>query len=795
MAKRAIGDVWAAEQSCAAGSACAKASKAAARAKRGGNRAAREPDAAKAMPAGTGKSNPARLDRRPVGALHFAQLSAAATALLCAVCPATSAGAAEASVASDIEEVVVTARRREEPLAHIPLSVTVLNEQAIRARGITELNQVEKFAPNIVQTNFGQGNTGHAAVFMRGIGLQDHIITTDPAVGIYLDGVYLGRNMGANMDLLNIDHVEVVRGPQGSLHGRNTLGGALNIVTRKPVGEDAGRIDVKVGSLGRRNGNFFADIALADALALTVSGGVKSRGGVGRALGIANPEAEIGEILQGFGRAALLWEANHRWRVLATADVSRSDQGVTPHAVRVFNPDNGFGLRQSDQPANPDDTHSLNNELMSTADETKGFSLTVDWHLTDGVAARAIVSGRSMWFEGGLDNEKVAATLIEFPERGEADQVAVEALLRGETAWGDWLAGLYAFNEDGFNRSPFVFRPGGVGDGRPAVIPASDFDGLLLLRQKAQSRAAFAHANVEFRPHWTLGVGIRHTRDAKDGTGFLHYFPEPARRSDEWSAWTGDLSLAWQLADNVNVFARYARGYQAGGYPPRPFGGPDTFAAFDHTTADSFEIGAKGALGERWTLRAALFHVGYGDLVVQVSELIGQGFLTLTQNAAESKATGIEIEGAWAMGDDISVAFAFGYMDIEISKVDERVQGIEVSDSPALTPNFTLSLSPRKRWRLPGGGAVTARIDHYRRGPMFGQPVNTPLNRIDSLALTSGSLAYTGPDGGWEVALYGHNLTDEIYPLAKLDLDPTVLIINSNDRREYGLRLSKTFGR
>ena len=722
-------------------------------------------------------------------------LLTAAIALLGALAPSTgTANAAEASVAPTIEEVVVTARRRQESLADIPLSVTVLNEQAIRARGITELNQVEKFAPNIVQTNFGQGNTGHAAVFMRGIGLQDHIITTDPAVGIYIDGVYLGRNMGANMDLMNIEHVEVVRGPQGSLHGRNTLGGALNIVTRKPSGEDAGRIDLKVGSLGRRNGNFFADVALRDALALTVSGGVKSRGGVGRARGIANPEAEIGEILQGFGRAALLWDGNDRWRVLATADISRSDQGVTPHVVRVFNPDNGFGLRQSDQPANPDDTHSLNNELMSTADETRGYSLTVDWHMTDGLTARAIVSGRSMWFEGGLDNEKVAATLIEFPERGEADQITVEALLSGAASWGDWVAGLYAFDEDGFNRSPFVFRPGGVGDGRPAVIPASDFDGLLLLRQEAQSRAAFAHANVEFRRRWTLGVGIRHTRDVKNGSGFLHYFPGPVRRSDEWSAVTGDLSLAWRFADGVNIFASYARGYQAGGYPPRPFGGPDTFAAFDHTTADSFEIGAKGAFGQRWTLRAALFHVGYKDLAVQVNELVGQGFLTLTQNAAESRATGIELEGAWELTEDARVEFAFGYIDIEISKVDERVQGIAVGDSPALTPNFTLSVSPRKQWRLRGGGAVTARLDHYRRGAMFGQPINTPLNRIDSLALTSASLAYTSPDGGWDVALYGHNLGDAVYPLAKLDLDPTVLVINSNDRREVGLRFSRTFG-
>ena len=256
----------------------------------------------------------------------------------------------DGAAASRLEEVVVTARRRAEALADVPTAITTLDEAGIRARGLTELNQIEKFAPNVVQTNFGQGSTGHAAIFVRGIGLQDHIITTDPAVGIYLDGVYLGRNMGANMDLTNIERVELLRGPQGSLSGRNTLGGALNIVTKKPVGDGRGRIDLKAGSLGRRNANFFADVALTDTLALAVSGGLKSRDGVGRALGIANPEAEVGEIFQGFGRAALAWEASEGLSLLVSADQARSDQGVTPHAVEVFNPDNGFGLRQADQP-------------------------------------------------------------------------------------------------------------------------------------------------------------------------------------------------------------------------------------------------------------------------------------------------------------------------------------------------------------------------------------------------------------------------------------------------------------
>ena len=703
------------------------------------------------------------------------------------------ASAAEAEAVAEPEEILVTARRREEALADIPIAITVLSEFSIRERGITELNQLEKFAPNIVQTNFGQGNTGHAAAFMRGIGLQDHIITTDPAVGIYLDGVYLGRNMGANMDLMNIERIEVARGPQGSLSGRNSLGGALNIHTRKPSGEGLARIDFKAGSRGRLNGNAFADLALADALFLSISGGFKSRDGVGEALGIPNPDADIGEIRQGFGRAALLWEATDALRLLATADLARSDQGVTPHAVEVFNPNNGFGLRPEDQPADPDDTHSLNNDLSSTEDRTRGLSMTLDWDIASQLSLKAILGYRDMWFEGGLDNEKVAATLIEFPERGEAEQRTLELQLSGLANWGDWVAGLYWFSEDGFNDSPFVFRPEGLDDGRPAVIPASDFDGRLYIEQQTDSRAAFAHVNLDLAERWTLGLGARYTRDEKDALGSLHYFPAPARRSDGWGELTGDASLTWRPNGDLNLFLSYARGYQAGGYPPRPFGGPDTFVAFDPSFADSFELGIKGAFGPSLTLNAALFRVAYRDLAVQQNTLIGEGFLTLTQNAAQSEAWGAELEGRWEAAPGFSLQFAFGYIDIEISQVDDRVQGIEKGDSPALTPRFTASLSPQYAWNLAGGGALEARLDYYRRGAMFGQPINSPLNRMAPVSLLSASLGYRSPGGDWRLSLYGQNLSDEIYPLAKLDLDPTVLIINSNDRREYGLRLGWQF--
>ena len=196
----------------------------------------------------------------------------------------------------------------------------------------------------------------------------------------------------------------------------------------------------------------------------------------------------------------------------------------------------------------------------------------------------------------------------------------------------------------------------------------------------------------------------------------MHYFTAPARRNDDWRQTTGDVALSYRFGD-VNGYLSYARGYQAGGYPPRPFGGPDTFVAFDPTSADSFELGFKGTAGPCERFQLAAFHVGYRDLAVQVNELIGEGFLTLTQNAAESRASGVELECRWQAGAGFDVQFALGYIEIEIAEVDDRVQGIAAGDSPSADAqvhrvDFAAQGLAFEPWRVDGtAGLLPARAN------------------------------------------------------------------------------------
>ena len=201
---------------------------------------------------------------------HPARLSAVTLAVTAAMVPSVSyAQDAEQANDEDVEKIMVTARKRTESIYETPTAVSSIGEGLIDDTNVTNLDDVGKYVPNLNISRYGAGNSGHAAVFIRGIGLQDHIITTDPGVGVYLDGVYLGRQMGANMSLPNIQRVEVLRGPQGTLYGRNTLGGAVNIITKAPGSQDLATVAAKVGTRGRLATDLYVNKDITDAFSMS----------------------------------------------------------------------------------------------------------------------------------------------------------------------------------------------------------------------------------------------------------------------------------------------------------------------------------------------------------------------------------------------------------------------------------------------------------------------------------------------------------------------------------------------
>ena len=218
--------------------------------------------------------------------------------------------AAQGASDSVFEEIVVTAQRREQSIYDVPVAISAFSPETIERQGITDLVDIGKFVPNLNVTGFSAGHTSSANPFIRGIGLQDHLITTEPGVGVYVDGIYLGRQVGQNWNLTNIERVEVLRGPQGTLYGRNSIGGAINIITRKPGDEEGGKVSLMAGSRGRLNGDAYTNMRLTDQLAMSFTVAYQRRDGLGDFLLIEDPNKEVGEMQDISGRVALKWDAD-----------------------------------------------------------------------------------------------------------------------------------------------------------------------------------------------------------------------------------------------------------------------------------------------------------------------------------------------------------------------------------------------------------------------------------------------------------------------------------------------------
>tara|TARA_R110000796_G_scaffold44698_3_gene108849 strand:+ start:75650 stop:77836 length:2187 start_codon:yes stop_codon:yes gene_type:complete len=726
--------------------------------------------------------------------LKLRNLSPLSLAIIAALTTSVNAEETKTTAKQDaFEKIEVTARKRTESLFESPTAITSIGANLIDKANMSNLEDIGKYVPNLNITRYGVGNSAHASVFIRGIGLQDHVITTDPGVGVYLDGVYLGRQMGSNLSLPNVERVEVLRGPQGTLYGRNTLGGAVNVITKQPGDEGILTTTAKVGSRGRIAGDIYFNNALTDDLSMSASASYKQRDGVGTAVNLANPEKEIGEEQEFSGRVAFKYQATSDLAFTFSLDGVDNESGQSPYTIELTAPldpndqNNGdFPLLTPDLiPANPDDLGTTVAGIESTSYSGWGTSFAADWAINDTYSSKFISSYRTSEYEGGLDDDASALNLSEFPEQGGADQYSFEVQLNATFDNMDFVSGLYFFNEDGFTRSEdFVFSP----------YNTPDSFGFFEINQETNSYAAYFNAGYDLTDDLSIGGGLRYSKDKKEANAIFPSFAERKYVSADFDAVTWDINASYQLSNNMNVYGQVQKGYQTGGFPPRPFGGPDQFSSFDETKAINYEIGLKGQVHENVSMMLAVFVTDYTDLALPFSDpTSGGGFVTIVENAGQSKAQGIELETTVAITDDFTIRSAVGYLDSEISEVAAGVQGIGKGDSPALTPRWTVMIAPSYFMDLNNGGTLAFNANYSYRSEMQGQSVFNYSETIDSRELVGFNISYTNPYGDMEVTLYGENVLNEVYDVGRLQQTGFVGVMRSNDRSEFGLKFKKDF--
>ena len=706
-----------------------------------------------------------------------------------------------------LEEVIVTATKREQNIYEVPIAMSAFTEDVMFRQGIVDLTDIGKFVPNMTVTGFSAGHTSSVNVFIRGIGLQDHLITTDPGVGVYVDGVYLGRQVGQNWGLSNIERVEVLRGPQGTLYGRNTIGGAINIITRQPGEESGGRATLNAGTRGRVGGDFYWNQSFTESFAASFTGAYTQRDGVGD---FTNFDAgvEVGELQEWNIRVAAKWTPTDAFSVTFAYDKNDGEGGLRPYTTLIDEVPTGLlyatGARNSDLADNPFDNAGgfwidQDGNFINQAgifNEADGWSITADWAMSDTLAWKLIYSDRSSKYGSGLDDDSIGSVagdlnlpfgedpalrnlwengvMFQYPETGFADQKSSELQFLGTFDNWDFVAGLYSFEESGGNNQDTTFF---------WAFPY----GMHINRQDAESRAIYGNVGFQATDRLRLTAGARYTEDEKDAWTSVGVESSASR---DWDETSWELAATWETSNGMNLYGTIQNGYQSGQFPARPyclFGDPDCYVATDNVTAVNYEVGLKGRPTRSLSMSAAIFYTDYSDLPYQVSDNTGGGFNTVNL-VVDQTSIGFEWESTWVPTDSFSLHAALGYIDVDVDDPNPVVVA-------PLTPEWTVSISPEFTQQLSNGGSIIWRADVSYRDDMYGQPYsNVPLTNIDSRTLLNIDIAYHDPNDRWLLGLYGRNVTDEKYDNARLLPTDYALVILNNDRSEFGLRWMYNFG-
>ena len=672
------------------------------------------------------------------------------------------------------EEVVVTAKRRPQSVYDVAAALSVIGPDDVDRQGLSHLADVGKFVPNLTVTTFGAGSPASAMPFIRGIGLQDHLIFSDPGVSVYVDGVYLGRQIGQNLSLSNIERIEVVRGPQGTLYGRNSIGGAIHIVTRQPGGNEPVRVGAEAGTRSRRNASFLLDQRLSGRAGIVASGSLMRRGGVGRFLNVPDSAMDVGEIRDDAARIVLRLEPTDAFSVLLAADANDGRYGLNPYTTYIDELPHGApyraGLRNADVSADPYDSHTAQADQTVTENSARGVSATARLNLLEGLQATVLLSERRSEYRAGLDDDSTARNFLAFPEVGSAEQTTAELQFTGDLARFDYVAGLFQYREAGRNHQPEVtFNGFGGGD--------------FTTNQSTVSRALFVHGGFAPSDGLRLSGGVRLTHDEKAARAILNAGIRDASAVRDWRETLWDLAATWRVRERLMVYAGLASGYQSGAFPARPyclFADPECLIAGDNITAVNREVGIRGGIGEIVSGSISVFVTDYRNLPYQISTTAGAGFDTRNV-ILEQRSTGVEWEGVVRLSDAFSVRASLGLIDTNFDDSDAAAP---------LTPEVTASAVPELTFAAPRGSRVVARLSYSYRGDMYGEPSRDPgrLTRIGRRSLVNVDVSYTTTDGRIEAGVYARNFTDERYGNARLNTGDYLLEILANDPREFGVR-------
>jgi len=679
-----------------------------------------------------------------------------------------------------IEEVLVTALKREENLQAIPIAITALTSRDLENRQLFSLPEIHNYVPNLQIVPTPAASLGSASLTIRGIGQVDFITTTEPGVGLYLDGVYLARVTGSALDLVDIERVEVLRGPQGTLFGRNTVGGAVSVVSAKPRGEFGGKAEFLAGmytdgAQGKFRGRLSLDFPISDNLAGKVSilGKTSSGYGVNTVFDFATLSLSgegLGEDDDVAARLALLYDSNDDFQLYFTFDKSHRSGTVIPH-----------GQIAGIMPIPKEDPRSvvLSAPTHDNLDVT-GVSLQADWAIGN-ANFKSITAYREQKGNSGQDFDGSILPFIDHVADFEQDQFSQEFQLFGNSLEDrlDWLVGAYYFTEDGDFRSDVVFFL------EPRFVSTLN---------TTHSYAAFGQFTYRISDQFSITGGLRYSDETKKFDGEHPAFGIARTAVEEdFSATSPKIGIEYTASPDLMIYASYTEGFRSGGFNGRPFSQGD-FIPFDKEINKSYEIGIKSTLADN-TLRlnAAVFLSEYEDIQLSAISTDGMGGIVIaTDNAGQASFPGAELESRWLISERLQLVGAFGFIDND--EIEPRV-GFNLTTGNTLpqAPRFNSMLGFEYNFPISKFDGMFG-LDWSHRDQYF-QLINNSVNvQEDGYSLINARLIISKAEEDWNLSVYGKNLGNAVYRVAgeEVSLVPYSTVF-FGPTREIGMALSYTF--
>lgn len=693
---------------------------------------------------------------------------------------ATSAVASRDAGSTVLQVVTVTAQKRVEASSKVPVSLSVVSAEDLKSKGISTAANLTELVPNV---QIGEGNAGGMEITIRGIGNSDNTERGDPQTAFHVDGIYIGRPQGAGATFFDLERVEVLRGPQGTLYGRNANAGAVNVITRKPTNRLEGEVDVEYGDYNTRQIEAVLNVPVAQSFALRAVISSQRHDGYSQTANATDGFTHDRDDQDNFsGRVLglLKFSPTASWSV--SVDASRN-RGVGQAA---------FDVTSGQLPLNRQQTPQVEGHI-----DDRGTGVTSELKVGLGFADAVYLFGHRETNRNEQTSQGSApSTYTNYTDAFHQNSHEVR-LSSADMGALQWVAGLYYFKETGNDVNLDVLLPAVFGGGRAIHFIQNPVI--------SESKAGFGQMTYSVAPDWRATLGLRTNSDSKSRKGQTRVGPNDTpigvvgnSADGSWNKLTYRAGIEHDLSSTQMVYVSIATGYKAGGFNDGngvvgdPNYNPNLY--YKPETITSIEAGLKGRyLDNKLELGASVFHYSYQDL--QVSAVVNNSLNTA--NAAKAAIDGLELEGRAAVTAGGRLNFALGLLSSSYDQytapngTDFKGRALDRS------PKGTLTLGYTQNWDLADDSQITAYVGtRYSSSYTLTDPgtaTQAPRTFVQSATTKSSiTLGYWSPSDRWHVELFGKNLESKSTATALFGLNGQDFAYLS-EPRTFGARAGLKF--